>query len=88
MRINTFQAGRYKSFAEPFTRTGPSPEAREADSYLLNGLWSVWTNDVERARKLEPGTVNAVIEDLPQRLAAANGDVAQLGGRRRNWSTA
>ena len=23
--VNTFQAGRYKSFSEPFTRTGPSP---------------------------------------------------------------
>ncbi|HEX5639149.1 MAG TPA: S49 family peptidase, partial [Burkholderiaceae bacterium] len=51
VRINAFQAGRYKSFAEPFTRTGPSPEAREADAYLLNGLWSTWTGDVERVRK-------------------------------------
>jgi protease-4 len=78
VRINTFQAGRYKSFAEPFTRTGPSPEAKEADVYLLNGLWSVWTSDVERARKLKAGTVNAVIEDLPQRLAAVGGDAARL----------
>jgi protease-4 len=81
VRINTFQAGRYKSFAEPFTRTGPTPEAREADSYLVNGLWSVWTSDVERARKLKAGTINAVIEDLPQRLAAANGDIAQLAAK-------
>jgi protease-4 len=78
VRINAFQAGRYKSFAEPFTRTEPSPEAREADAYLLNGLWSLWTEDVERARKLKAGTVDAVIEQLPQRLAAAGGDVAKL----------
>jgi protease-4 len=78
VRINAFQAGRYKSFAEPFTRTGPSPEAREADAYLLSGLWSVWTGDVERARKLKPGTINTVIDELPQRLAATSGDVAQL----------
>lgn len=78
VRINAFQAGRFKSFAEPFTRTGPTPEAREADAYLLNGLWSLWTNDVESARKLKPGTINAVIEDLPQRLAAVEGDVARL----------
>ena len=78
VRINVFQAGRYKSFAEPFTRTGPTPEAREADAYLLNGLWSIWTSDVERVRKLKEGSINAVIEDLPQRLAAVNGDVAQL----------
>jgi protease-4 len=78
VRVNAFQAGRYKSFGEPFTRTGPTPEAREADAYLLNGLWSLWTGDVERARKLAPGTVDAIIDDLPQRLAASEGDVAQL----------
>lgn len=78
VKVNAFQAGRYKSFGEPFTRTGPSPEAQEADAYLLNGLWSLWTGDVERQRKLKPGTVDAVIEALPQRLAEADGDVAQL----------
>jgi protease-4 len=83
VRINTFQAGRYKSFAEPFTRTGPTPEAREADSFLLNGLWSVWTADVERVRRLPPGTINAVIEDLPQRLSAVGGDLAQLSAKER-----
>lgn len=78
VRVNAFQAGRYKSFAEPFTRTGPSPEAKEADAYLLNGLWSIWTSDVERVRKLRPGTIDAVIEDLPQRLSAVGGDAARL----------
>jgi protease IV len=76
--INTFQAGRYKSFSEPFTRTGPTPEAKEADAFLLNGLWSIWTGDVERARKLKPGTIGTVIEQLPQRLAAADGSIARL----------
>jgi protease-4 len=83
VRINAFQAGRYKSFAEPFTRTGPSQEAREADAYLLNGLWSIWTSDVERARKLKAGTIDAVIEELPQRLATVEGDVARLAVKER-----
>lgn len=83
VRVNAFQAGRYKSFGEPFTRTGPTPEAREADAFLLNGLWSIWTADVERVRRLKPGTINAVIAELPQRLAAAGGDVAQLAVRER-----
>ncbi len=78
VHINAFQAGKYKSFAEPFTRTSATPEAKEADAYLLNGLWSVWTSDVERARKLKPGTVNAVIDELPQQLATVDGDVAKL----------
>jgi protease-4 len=83
VKVNAFQAGRYKSFGEPFTRTGPTPEAKEADAYLLNGLWSVWTGDVERLRKLKPGTINAVIDALPQRLEGVGGDVAQLALKER-----
>jgi len=78
VKVNTFQAGRYKSFGEPFTRTGPSPEAQEAEAYLLNGLWSTWLADVERARKLKPGTVMAALNDLPQRLQGTDGDIASL----------
>ncbi len=78
VKVNAFQAGRFKSFSEPFTRNEATPEAKEADSLLLNGLWTTWTADVERVRKLKPGTVDAVIADLPQRLAAAQGDIARL----------
>ena len=78
VKVNAFQAGRYKSFAEPFTRTGATPESKEADALLLNGLWSTWTGEVERVRKLKPGTINAVIAELPQRLARTDGDIARL----------
>ncbi len=78
VKVNTFQAGRYKSFGEPFTRTGPTPEAQEADAYLYNGLWSTWLADVERSRKLKAGSVMAAINDLPQRLQAVGGDIAGL----------
>jgi protease-4 len=81
VKVNTFQAGRFKSFGEPFTRSGPSPEALEADAFLVNGLWSTWTADVERARKLKPGALMAAINDLPQRLQAVGGDVAALALR-------
>ena len=78
VKVNAFQAGRFKSFSEPFTRNEATPEAKEADSLLLNGLWATWTADVERVRKLKPGTIGVVIADLPQRLAAAQGDIARL----------
>jgi protease-4 len=80
VRVNTFQAGRYKSFGEPFTRTGQSQEAKEADAVLLGGIWSVWTQDVERVRSLKAGTIDRIIQELPQRLTAA-GDAAQLAAR-------
>ncbi|HRP98673.1 MAG TPA: signal peptide peptidase SppA, partial [Rhodocyclaceae bacterium] len=78
VRVNTFQAGRFKSFGEPFTRTGPSPEAEEADRVLNGGLWATWLADVEGARKLPAGSVTALIDALPQRLAATGGDIPAL----------
>lgn len=78
VKVNTFQAGRFKSFGEPFTRTGPTPEAQEADAYLYNGLWSTWLADVERSRRLKAGSVMAAINELPARLQAVGGDIAKL----------
>jgi len=76
--VHLKRAGRYKSFGEPFTRSGPSPEATEAETALNQGLWRGYTDAVEAARRLEPGSLARGIDELPQRLAAAGGDLAQL----------
>ena len=76
--VHLKRAGRYKSFGEPFTRSGPSPEATEAETTLNQGLWRGYTDAVEAARRLEPGSLARGIDELPQRLAAAGGDLAQL----------
>ena len=76
--VNLIRVGTYKSFGEPFVENGPSPASIEADSLLNNGLWTSYTDSVERSRKLAPGSVNRGIDELPQRLAAAGGDAAKL----------
>jgi protease-4 len=76
--IHGFQAGKYKSAIEPLTRQGPSAEALEADRAWMDDLWSTWTADVETARKLPKGQIGRLIDELPQRLAEAGGDAAQL----------
>jgi protease-4 len=76
--VHVMRVGTFKSFAEPYTESKQSPAAREADAYLYGALWSDWLQDVEKARKLEPGSVTRMIDELPQRLAAVQGDVAQL----------
>jgi protease-4 len=76
--MHGFQAGKYKSAIEPLTRQGPSAEALEADRAWMDDLWSTWTADVETARKLPKGQIGRLIDELPQRLAEAGGDAAQL----------
>ena len=72
------KVGTYKSFAEPYTATGPSPATMEAEGLVYGELWSGFTQAVEAARKLEAGSIGRDIDQIPQLLAAAKGDAAQM----------
>lgn len=76
--VNIVRVGTYKNFGEPFTLNGPSQESIEADTVLYSGLWATYVEGVEKARKLPAGSVMAVINELPQRLAAAGGQAAKM----------
>ncbi|NIJ08811.1 protease-4 [Sphingomonas vulcanisoli] len=45
-----YRAGKYKSYGEPYILTHASPEAKEADQALVDSLWTVWLDNVKRAR--------------------------------------
>jgi protease-4 len=76
--VNLMRVGTYKSFAEPYIANAPSPAAVEAESFLYNGMWDNYTDTVEKARKLPAGSLMRGINDLPQLLTAAHGDMAKL----------
>lgn len=76
--VHVLRAGEYKNAAETWVASGPSPETMEADRLLYDGLWALYTGAVEKARQLAPGSVQAALDALPERLAAAGGDAAKL----------
>ncbi|MGE5865700.1 MAG: signal peptide peptidase SppA, partial [Rhizobacter sp.] len=76
--VNLVRAGSYKSAGEIYVADGPSPESVESSRFLYDGLWATYTEGVEKARRLPPGTLVNLIDDLPQRLAATGGDAARL----------
>lgn len=76
--VNLIKVGTYKSAAEPYIANGPSDAAREANAYLYNALWSGYTSQVEKNRKLPAGAVGAFIDTLPQRMEAAGGNGAKV----------
>jgi len=78
VKPNLIKVGTYKSFAEPYTSTGPSPATLEAEGLVYGELWQGFTGSIEAARKLQAGSIAQGIEELPQRLAAVKGDAAQL----------
>jgi protease-4 len=76
--VNLLKVGTYKSFAEPYIANEPSPAAAEAEAFLYNAMWKIYTDGVERARKMPAGTIMRGIDDLPQLLTATGGDVAKM----------
>lgn len=77
VKVHVFRVGEYKSFAEPFTRSGMSDEDREASRDLLDGLWNVFRSDLATARKLTPAALDAYVLHYRDALAAAEGDAAR-----------
>jgi protease-4 len=80
---NVVRAGKYKSFAEPYSASGPSPETLEAEGALFGTLWASYTGAVEKARKLPAGSLAAAIDSLPGSLAAAQNDPARWALQRK-----
>jgi protease IV len=78
VNVYLFRVGQFKSAAEPFILDHASPEAKEADSYWMGGLWDDYITTIAKLRKLDPDVVRADINDLPDRIASAQGDLAKL----------
>jgi protease-4 len=76
--VHLFRVGEYKSAAEPYILDHASDDAKRADSYWLGGLWDTWLDEVGALRKLDPTVLRADVDGLPQRVADAQGDLAQL----------
>jgi len=75
---NVVRVGKYKNAAEPYFASAPSKETLEAEAYLYGALWGLYTQGVEKARKLPAGAIAQGIEALPGSLQAVGGDTARL----------
>jgi protease-4 len=60
--VDFLQVGKFKGAEEPFTRDGPSPEARQSLESTLADIRSVWLGGIRTAR---PGIGEASAEDGP-----------------------
>lgn len=76
--FHVFKVGEFKDFVEPFTRDNMSDASREHNRQWLDALWYSYTEQVERRRKLEPGSLNQLLNALPERLVEVQNDPAQL----------
>jgi protease-4 len=73
---NVFKVGTHKSAVEPFTRMDMSPEDRESRKRLIEQFWTTYQQDVVAARGLPEGAVDDFAQNMVERVASANGDMA------------
>ncbi len=76
--VHLFRVGEFKSAAEPFILDAASEESKQADLYWMNDIWQRYLQQVGTARGIAPEAIAAAIKELPQRLAAVKGNLAQL----------
>lgn len=76
--VNVFKVGTYKSYTEGYTRNDMSPEEREESLAWLTGLWEVYQADVSKARGLQPGALQAYVNESAALIRGAKGDAAKV----------
>ncbi|WP_165793447.1 signal peptide peptidase SppA [Hyphococcus luteus] len=76
LKITThvFRVGTFKSAVEPFIRDDMSPAAKEANIAYLSVLWNKYTQSVEGARGLAPGTVEDYANNMGAIMKTVDGD--------------
>lgn len=78
VNVHVFRAGRYKEFVEPYTRNDMSPEARQANAELVDGLWTHYAQQVVERRRLDRDRFERYTQFLDEALEETNGDLARL----------
>jgi protease-4 len=73
---NVFRVGTHKSYVEPYTRMNMSDADREQTLNLIDQLWSLYLDDVAKARHLDPQEVRDFADDYLQNARDAGGDLA------------
>lgn len=81
--MHLFKVGEYKSAAEPYILDAASPASKGADLFWMGDLWKRLLADIGKARGLDPTVLEGYANTLPEQVAAANGDLAQLAQRQK-----
>jgi len=76
--LNVFRVGKYKSFVEPFIRDDMSAADREASKRWLDTLWSIYKDDVGKARQIDPDLIDRYANRFVENLRKTGGNSAQM----------
>ena len=78
VKANLIRVGKFKSAGEPYILNAPSAEALKAEAHVYDAMWTLYTQGVEKARKLPQGSISQNIAKLPNALVDVKGNAGQL----------
>ncbi len=78
VNVHVFQAGEFKSIAEPFLRNDMSAGEKEISRRWLESAWGHYTDRVEERRGLSEGAVDDYVSSFPTLMKDNNGDTAAV----------
>ena len=77
VNVHLFRVGKYKEAAEPFTRDGMSPEAREVNQALVDDVWAAYRQTVLTNRSLDAGAFDRYARAYDEVLEEFGGDTGR-----------
>ncbi|MFI3247389.1 MAG: signal peptide peptidase SppA [Ferrimonas sp.] len=76
--VHMYRVGKYKSFAEPFTRNDMSEPARIASQAVVDDLWQNYVSTVSHNRPIDERVLNPSFANLAVLLEENNNDPALM----------
>lgn len=76
--VNIFRAGKFKSYADQFSREDMSEQEAEESLAWLNALWQQYQKQVTSARGLADDAIADYTNDYAQLVASQSGDLAAV----------
>ena len=74
---NVFKVGEYKAFVEPYFRDDMSEEAKNNVIEWISVLWSIYLDDVSKAKDIDSVKFKNYIDFPVEALKLSNGDLAK-----------
>ncbi|QIZ76623.1 signal peptide peptidase SppA [Ferrimonas lipolytica] len=73
-----YRVGKYKSFAESYTRNDMSDPAREASQAVIDDLWGSYVDTVSSNRDIDPRVLAPSLDNVSQLLEESDNDTAKM----------
>lgn len=77
VKMHVFRVGTYKAFVEPYTLSGMSDAAKDANQQTVDALWERFVTRVAENRGIPPDALYAYANQYDEHVLATAGDAAR-----------